>query len=91
MVRKLSPAAIYFIVVVASVYVVWFVGCQPIIQYILENAISTFGGAHPSPLNGWLGVFFLPLLIALAIIGLTALILYARKKLKKNPTEKKSS
>jgi hypothetical protein len=86
MVRRLSPFAIYFIVVVALVYVVWFVFCQPVIQYILENAISTFGGAHPSPLNGWLGVFFLPLLIALAIIGLTGLIIYAWKKLKKNPS-----
>ncbi len=80
---KLSPFTIYFIVVLVAVYAIWFIFFQDVIQFILENAISTFGGAHRSPSTGWAGILVLPFLVVMVIMGITFLILFLRDKIKK--------
>ena len=79
---KLSPFTIYFIVLMIAVYAIWFIFCQDVILFILENAISTFGGAHRSPGSGWIGIFLLPFIIVFAIMVITFLILLLREKMK---------
>jgi len=79
---KLSPFAIYFIVLMITVYAIWFIFCQDVILFILENAISTFGGAHRSPATGWAGILVLPFIVVFAIMVITFLILLLREKIK---------
>ncbi|MBY9012123.1 MAG: hypothetical protein KGD70_07105 [Candidatus Lokiarchaeota archaeon] len=79
---NLSPFTLYFIVIVITVYAIWFIFFQEVIQFILENAISTFGGAHRSPVNGWIGIFLLPFLVVIVIMGITLLIPFLRAKIK---------
>ena len=79
--KKLSPFTIYLIVLVVAVYAIWFIFFQDVIQFILENAISSDTGER-SPITGLIGIFFLPLLGVLAILGITALILYLKEKMK---------
>ena len=69
------------------VYAVWFIFFQDVIQFILENAISTNGGGEKDPITGWLGIFFLPFLGVIAILGLSypILLLIERKKREKKP------
>jgi len=78
---KLSPFTIYLIVIVIAVYAIWFIFFQDVIQFILENAISTDTGER-DPFTGLIGIFFLPGLGVLAILGITALILFLREKIK---------
>jgi len=71
---KLSPFAIYFIVLMITVYAIWFIFCQ--------DVISTFGGAHKSPATGWAGILVLPFIVVFAIMVITFLILLLREKIK---------
>ena len=82
---KLSSFTIYFIVVVIAVYAIWFIFFQDVIQFILENAISTDAiVTGPDPVTGWIGVLFLPFLGVVVIMGIIYLILLVRKKIKSN-------
>ena len=78
---KLSPFSIYLIVIVIAVYAIWFIFFQDVIQFILENAISTDTGER-DPFTGLIGIFFLPFLGVLAVLGIATLILYLREKMK---------
>ncbi|NVM44907.1 MAG: hypothetical protein HWN79_08315 [Candidatus Lokiarchaeota archaeon] len=79
---KLSPLTLYFIIIVIAVYAIWFIFFQDVIQFILENAISTNGGVYRSEFNGWLGIFLLPFLVVMVIMGITLLIPFLRDKIK---------
>ena len=78
---KLSPSTIYLIVLVIAVYAIWFIFFQDVIQFILENAISTDTGER-DPFTGLIGIFFLPFLGVVGILGITTLILLLIKKIK---------
>ena len=73
---RLDKFGILIIVLVVVVYTIWFVFFQDVIQYILEHAISTDGVAERDPVIGWIGVFFIPILIVCTILGIIGLILY---------------
>ena len=73
---KLSPFTIYLIIVTIAVYAIWFIFFQDVIQFILENALSL------EFFTPWIGIFFLPFLGVLAVLGITTLILYMREKMK---------
>jgi len=62
---------------------VWFVFFQPVIQFILNNAISTDTGERDI-ITGWIGVLILPSLIAFALMGIIAGIYTLIKRMKKN-------
>jgi hypothetical protein len=68
-----------------AVYLIWFIFCQDVIQYILEHAIdvSALGGGARSPITGWIGIFVLPFLIVLAIMAITAVVLDLWNKVKR--------
>ncbi len=78
---KISKFGILLIVLIVVVYTIWFVFFQDVIQFILENAISTETGERDI-ITGWIGVFFLPLLIVVGILGITGFILYLINKMK---------
>jgi hypothetical protein len=79
--RRVSPFLIYLIIVVIAVYAIWFIFFQDLIQFLLENAISTDTiESGPDPITAWFGIIFLPLLGVLAVLGITYLILLIQKK-----------
>ena len=81
--RKIPSFLIYLIIVVVAVYAIWFIFFQDVIQFILENAISTDTiESGPDPITAWFGILSLPLLGVLAVMGITYLILMIRKKIK---------
>lgn len=83
--RKISPFLIYLIIVVIAVYAIWFIFFQDLIQFILENAISTDAiESGTDPITAWFGILTLPLIGVLAIMGITYLILLIHKKIKSN-------
>lgn len=82
---KIGKFGILLIALFLVVYILWFVFCQDIIQFILENAISTFTG-EKDIITGWFGVILIPFLIALGILGLIGGILYLINKKKQAKT-----
>jgi len=79
---RISKSNLFIIVFIIGTYVVWFVFCQPVIQFILNNAISTDTGERDI-ITGWIGVLILPSLIAFALMGIIAGIYILIKKMKK--------
>ena len=59
---RIGKFGILIIALVIVVYTIWFVFFQDLIQYILENAISTFSGERDI-ITGVLGILFIPFLI----------------------------
>lgn len=80
--RRIGKFGILLISLFVVVYTLWFVFCQDLIQFILENAISTFTG-QKSIITGWFGILFLPFLLIVGILGLIGAILYLINKKKK--------
>ena len=80
---SISKSNLFIIVFIIGTYVVWFVFCQPVIQFILNNAISTITGERDIMI-GWIGVFFLPLLIAFCLMGLVVGIYTLIKRMRKS-------
>ena len=78
---KLSSFTIFLIVLIITVYTIWFVFFQEVIQFILENAISTETGER-DVITGWIGVFFLPIFGVMGILGILYGILFLREKIK---------
>ncbi|MBA7620627.1 hypothetical protein ES703_27979 [subsurface metagenome] len=78
---RIGKFGILIIALVIVVYTIWFVFFQDLIQYILENAISTFSGERDI-ITGVLGILFIPFLIFCGILGIIGIILYLiqRKK-----------
>ncbi|UCC18695.1 MAG: hypothetical protein JSV62_11380 [Promethearchaeota archaeon] len=72
---RIQKFGILIIVLLVVVYTIWFVFCQDLIQYILENAISTFTGEKDT-ITGWFGVIFIPFLIVCGILGIIGAVLY---------------
>ena len=72
---RIGKFGILLIVLIVVVYTIWFVFFQDIIQFILENAISTETGERDI-ITGWIGIFFLPLLVVLGILGFIGMIFY---------------
>ena len=83
---KIDKFGILLIIILVTVYAIWFVFFQDVIQFILENAIDKFG--ERNIINGWMGVFFIPFLISVGVLGVYAIILYLRNKIKPPTTEK---
>jgi len=79
---RISKSNLFIIVFIIGTYVVWFVFCQPVIQFILNNAISTDTGERDI-ITGWIGVLILPSLIAFALMGIIAGIYTLIKRMKK--------
>jgi len=80
---RISKSNLFIIVFIIGTYVVWFVFCQPVIQFILNNAISTDTGERDI-ITGWIGVLILPSLIAFALMGIIAGIYTLIKRMKKS-------
>ena len=78
---KLSSFTIFLVVLIITVYTIWFVFFQEVIQFILENAISTYTGER-DVITGWMGVFLLPFLGVMGIMGILYGILFLREKIK---------
>jgi len=79
--RRIGKFGILLLALVVVVYTLWFVFCQELIQFILENAISTFTG-QKDIITGWMGVLFIPFLAIVGILGLIGAILYLINKKK---------
>ncbi len=80
---SISKSNLFIIVFIIGTYIVWFVFFQPVIQFILNNAISTDTGERDI-ITGWIGVLILPSLIAFALMGIIAGIYTLIKRMKKN-------
>ena len=79
---RISKSNLFIIVFIIGTYFVWFVFCQPVIQFILNNAISTDTGERDI-ITGWIGVLILPSLIAFALMGIIAGIYTLIKRMRK--------
>ncbi len=79
----ISKSNLFIIVFIIGTYVVWFVFFQPVIQFILNNAIETDTGERDI-ITGWIGVLILPSLIAFALMGIIAGIYTLIKRMKKS-------
>ena len=80
---RISKSNLIIILFIIGTYVIWFVFCQPVIQFILKNAISSTTG-EIDIITGWMGVLILPALIAFALMGIIAGIYTLIKKMKKS-------
>jgi len=80
---SISKSNLFILVFIIGTYIVWFVFFQPVIQFILNNAISTDTGERDI-ITGWIGVLILPSLIAFALMGIIAGIYTLIKRMKKN-------
>jgi hypothetical protein len=80
---KISKSNLFIILFIVGIYVIWFVFFQDVIQFILNNAISTDTGERDIVI-GWIGVLFLPLLIAFGLMGLVGGIYILIERMKKN-------
>jgi hypothetical protein len=78
---RIGKFGILLIVLIVIVYTIWFVFFQDVIQFILENAISTETGERDI-ITGWIGTLFLPLLVVVGILGFIGMIFYLIYKIK---------
>ena len=78
---KKDKFGILLIIIFVSVYAIWFVFFQDVIQFILANAIDEFG--ERNIINGWIGVlFYIPFLISVGVLGVITIIMYLINKIK---------
>ena len=77
---KKDKFGILLIIIFVSVYAIWFVFFQDVIQFILANAIDEFG--ERNIINGWIGVlFYIPFLISVGVLGVITIIMYLINKI----------